>query len=76
MLLQLDGSDHDWLEGRGHHLALLAAIDDATSEVVRALFREEGPSVAFIVLQGKIESAAPAGVGDDKNPAPSAELGT
>jgi hypothetical protein len=40
------------------------------------LVREEGPSVAFIVLQGKIESAAPAGVGDDKNPAPSAELGT
>lgn len=31
MMLQVDASEHDWLEGRGPRLALLGAIDDATS---------------------------------------------
>ena len=30
MLLQTDGSRHDWLEGRGQWLTLIAYIDDAT----------------------------------------------
>ena len=30
MLLQADGSRHDWLEGRGPYLTLIAGIDDAT----------------------------------------------
>jgi len=30
MLLQTDGSHHDWLEGRGPYLSLVGAIDDAT----------------------------------------------
>lgn len=29
-LLQIDGSPHDWLEGRGPRLSLVGAIDDAT----------------------------------------------
>jgi len=29
-----DGSRHDWLEGRGPRLCLMAAIDDATGEVL------------------------------------------
>ena len=41
MLLQLDGSDHAWLEGRGPRCTLLAAIDDATGTVPAALFRTE-----------------------------------
>jgi len=39
MLLQMDGSDHDWLDDRGPWLVLIAAIDDATGEVPFALFR-------------------------------------
>jgi transposase len=31
MLLQLDASPHDWLEGRGPYLTLVGAIDDATN---------------------------------------------
>ena len=31
MLLQMDTSEHDWLMGRGPHMELIAAIDDATS---------------------------------------------
>lgn len=39
-LIQFDGSYHDWLEGRGgtDSLCLLAAIDDATGEVLRLVF--------------------------------------
>jgi transposase len=33
MLLQVDASRHDWLEGRGPHLTLVGAKDDATGEV-------------------------------------------
>jgi len=29
-----DGSDHDWLEGRGPRLCLMGAIDDATGELL------------------------------------------
>ena len=33
MMLQIDASTHDWLEGRGPSLTLVAAIDDATGYV-------------------------------------------
>lgn len=50
-LLQADGSIHDWLEGRGRRLALIAYIDDATSQVY-ATFREEEDAVGYLqVLQ-------------------------
>jgi len=39
MLLQVDGSPHDWLEGRGPRLCLVGGIDDATSHVPAAVFR-------------------------------------
>jgi len=41
MLLQVDGSRHDWLEGRGPHLTLLGAVDDATNQVCAAQFQAE-----------------------------------
>jgi transposase len=50
MLLQLDGSTHDWLEGRGPHLTLIAAIDDATGQVPYALFREEEDAAGYFEL--------------------------
>jgi transposase len=37
-MLQVDGSPHDWLEGRGPHITLLGFQDDATSKVVGAQF--------------------------------------
>ena len=51
MLLQVDGSKHDWLEGRGPWLTLHAAIDDATGEVVAAVFREEEDATGYGYLQ-------------------------
>ena len=41
MMLQVDGSPHDWLEGRGERLCLIGAIDDATNKVPAAFFTEE-----------------------------------
>jgi len=38
MLVQLDGSEHDWFEGRGPKCALLVFIDDATSRILYARF--------------------------------------
>ena len=56
-LLQVDGSRHNWLEGRGPYLTLVGAIDDATGEVDGATFREQEDAQSyFLVLrrgQGK-----------------------
>lgn len=37
-LVQIDGSAHDWFEGRGARCTLIAFIDDATSRVMYARF--------------------------------------
>ena len=37
-LVQIDGSPHDWFEGRGPRCTLLVFIDDATSRIVALLF--------------------------------------
>jgi len=50
-MLQADGSIHDWLEGRGPKLTLIAYIDDATNEVY-ATFREQEDAAGYMeVLQ-------------------------
>ncbi|NIP85577.1 MAG: ISNCY family transposase, partial [Planctomycetales bacterium] len=49
MLLQTDGSRHDWLEGRGPWLSLLAFIDDACGEVPWATFREEEDAAGYFL---------------------------
>jgi hypothetical protein len=49
MLLQADGSRHDWLEGRGAWLSLIAYIDDATNEVSGAVFREEEDAAGYFL---------------------------
>ena len=41
-LLQLDGSHHDWLEGRGPRGVLMAYIDDASSRVLARFYEYEG----------------------------------
>jgi len=50
MLLQIDGSPHDWLEGRGPWLSLVGAIDDATGKVPYALFREQEDAQGYFLL--------------------------
>jgi len=50
MLLQIDASHHDWLEGRRPKLVLFGAIDDATSKVIDAFFREQEDSEGYFHL--------------------------
>ena len=41
-LVQMDGSHHDWLEGRGPWLVLMGYIDDATNTVYARFYEYEG----------------------------------
>src|SRR4030067_2272658 len=41
-MVQMDGSIHDWLEGRGEELVLMAYIDDATNRVFAGFYDYEG----------------------------------
>jgi len=40
-LVQIDGSDHDWFEGRGPRCTLLVYIDDATGQLLELWFVPE-----------------------------------
>jgi transposase len=51
MLLQVDGSRHDWLEGRGPRLTLVGAIDDATGDD-GAVFREQEDTAGYPSCSG------------------------
>ena len=49
-LIQMDGSDHDWLEGRGPRLTLVGGIDDATNRVWATFRLREDTRGYFEVL--------------------------
>ena len=50
LLLQVDGSRHDWLEGRGPWLTLVGGIDDATSRVTGATFRAAEDAAGYFTM--------------------------
>jgi len=50
MLVQLDGSPHDWLEGRGPKFTLLLAVDDATGAVPAARFHPVEDTLGYLRL--------------------------
>ena len=54
MLLQIDASHHDWLEGRVPRFCLVGAIDDATGEVPHALFRQEEDTQGYFQLLERV----------------------
>jgi transposase len=47
LMLQADGSPHDWLEGRGPRLCLVGVIDDADKRVPAARFQEAETTAAY-----------------------------
>ena len=55
-MLQIDGSPHDWLEGRGPRMCLVGAIDDATSKVVGAVFRSHEDSQGYFLMMRRVVS--------------------
>ena len=59
MLLQVDASRHDWLEGRGPSLTLLGGVDDATNRMCAAHFQSEHEDSAgyLRLFRRQVESA-------------------
>jgi len=53
-MLQVDGSPHDWLQGRGPRLCLIGAIDDGTGKVIGAFFAQAESSWAYLRLFSEI----------------------
>jgi len=53
-LVQVDGSFHDWLEGRGPRGCLMDMVDDATSQTQAGMGKEETIWAAANVLQAWI----------------------
>lgn len=47
-LIQIDGSPHDWFEGRGPRCTLLVFIDDATSELMALRFVATETTAAYM----------------------------
>ena len=55
-LVQIDGSDHDWLEGRGPKMCLMAMIDDATSRVIARFFPSESTASVMKTMRLWLEA--------------------
>jgi transposase len=49
-LVQLDGSPHDWLAGRGPHLTALGMQDDATGKILAAQFFPSETTFGYLCL--------------------------
>jgi transposase len=49
-LVQLDGSPHDWLEGRGLRLTALGMQDDATGKILAAQFFPSETAFGYLCL--------------------------
>lgn len=54
MLVQLDASRHRWLGPDGAEVSLLGAIDDATGEVLAALFRAQEDAAGYLGVLGEV----------------------
>ena len=51
-MVQIDGSHHDWLEGRGPSMVLMGYIDDANNEVYGRFYDYEGTMPAMESFKG------------------------
>ena len=54
-MVQMDGSHHDWLEGRGPRLVLMGYVDDATGRFFGRFYDHEGVYPAMDSLRRYIE---------------------
>jgi len=55
-LVQWDTSEHDWLEGRGEKLYLIAMIDDATSRLLARFVPSDSTAENMRLLKSYLES--------------------
>jgi hypothetical protein len=54
-MVQLDGSHHDWFEGRGAKCVLMVMVDDASNQMFCRFFEEETTRASYEVLAGWIK---------------------
>ena len=50
-LVQIDGSEHDWFEGRGPRVVLMVMIDDATNMTLARFYPVEDTSAAYDIFE-------------------------
>jgi hypothetical protein len=66
-LIQMDGSTHDWLEGRGPTFTLIGGIDDATNQVWARFYPTEQMNGYFNVIRNIVEgNGIPAAIYTDR----------
>jgi len=51
-MVQLDGSDHDWFEGRRARAVLMVMVDDATGHVWAQFFEQETTRASYDLFEG------------------------
>lgn len=51
-MVQMDGSEHDWFEGRAGRCVLMVMVDDATNRVWAQFFEAETTQASYDVLEG------------------------
>ena len=68
-LIQIDGSPHDWFEGRGEYCTLLVFIDDATGHLMQLRFAPTETTLGYLhVLHDYItDHGVPAALYSDKH---------
>ena len=68
-LEQMDGTDHDWFEGRGERCSLLVMIDDATGKLGALRFEQEESFFGYanLLRQYLLAHGRPAGLYTDKH---------
>jgi hypothetical protein len=49
-MIQMDGSHHDWFEGRGERCVLMVMVDDATGKVFARFYEGETTAACFDVF--------------------------
>jgi transposase len=50
-LVQIDGSEHDWFEGRGARTVLMVMIDDATNTTLARFYPAEDTAAAYDIFE-------------------------
>jgi hypothetical protein len=50
-LVQIDGSEHDWFEGRGPRAVLMVMIDDATNRTHARFYTAEDTAAAYDIFE-------------------------
>lgn len=67
-LVQMDGSEHDWFEGRGGRAVLMVMIDDATNRTHLRFAQAETTRAAYDVFEGWVrKNGLPQGLYVDRD---------